>query len=100
MIDLLFLWVGLVIGFADALRDNFRIAFRVAGVFAICTLHSRRVLEEISAQRATHNIVKLLLDKFVTLFLVYFFFLLSNGSLSVEAKIKRSPGHSLLLEAE
>lgn len=47
MVQLLFIWVGLRIGFADALRNHFWVALLVAGIFAVLALHPRRVLEEL-----------------------------------------------------
>ena len=40
MVDLFLILVSFIIRFANALCDNFGIALRVAGVFAVCTLHS------------------------------------------------------------
>ena len=40
MVDLLFIWIGFVIRLADAFRDDFRVAFSVAGVLAIRALHT------------------------------------------------------------
>lgn len=48
MVQLLFIWIRLRVGFADALRDNFRITLLVASVFAVLALHPRGVLEEFS----------------------------------------------------
>jgi hypothetical protein len=99
MVDLFFVWVGLVVGFADAFGDDLGIAFGVTSVLAISTLYTGRVLEEISAKCTAHDVVELLLDELVSLLLVHHFFLLANGSLAVEANIERSSGTSLLLEA-
>lgn len=60
MVQLLFIRIRLGIGLADALCDNFRIALLVTGVFAVLALHPRRVLEELSTQSTSHNVVELL----------------------------------------
>ena len=99
MVDLFLVLVRLIVRFTNALRDNFRIAFCVTGILAVCTLHPGRVFEEISTKRTSHDIVELLLDELVALFLVNFFLFLSNGSLSIETNVKRPPSNSLLLEA-
>lgn len=83
MVQFLFVRVGLGVGLADAFRHNLGIAFLVAGVFAILALHSRRVFEKVSTERTSHDIIKLLENKFVTIQLVYLLFPLSNGSLTV-----------------
>ncbi len=84
MVDLFLVRIGLVVRLADALCDDFRVAFCVAGVLTVCALHSSRVLKEVTTKRTAHNVVELLLDKFVALLFVNFFLLLSNSSLSVE----------------
>ena len=99
MVDLLFVWVRLVICLADAFCDDFRIAFGVAGVLAIRTLHAGRILEKVSTKRAPHNIVKLLFDELVALLLVHLFLLLANSTLSVEANIEWTFAPGLFLEA-
>ena len=99
MVDLFLVLVRLVVRLTDTLRDNFGITLCVASIFAVCTLHAGRVLEEVSTECTSHNIVELLLDELVTLLFVNFFLFLSNSSLSIEADIKRSPSHCLLLEA-
>jgi hypothetical protein len=43
MIDLFLVGIRLVIRFADTLRDDFRIAFAMARVFAISALHASSV---------------------------------------------------------
>jgi hypothetical protein len=99
MIDLFLILVGFVIRFANTLRDNFGIALRVTGVLAVCTLHSSRVFEEVSTKGTSHDVIELLLDKFVALLLVNFLLFLSNSSLSIEADVEWSSGNCLLLEA-
>lgn len=88
MIDLLLVGVGFVVGLADTLGDNLRVAFPVASVLAVRALHTRGILEEISAQRTAHNVVELLGDKLVTLLFVNLLLLLAHSTLSVETNIE------------
>lgn len=99
MIDLLLIWIDFRQCFADTFGDDFGIALGVAGVFAVCTLHACRVLEEFSAKSTPHDIVKLLLDEFVALFLNDIFFFLSYSTLSIETEIHGSSTTRLLLKA-
>ena len=48
MVDLLLVWVRFGIGLADTLGYNTCIALCVAGVFAVLTLHSSRILQEVA----------------------------------------------------
>ena len=90
VIDFFFIRISLVVGFADTLCDNFRIALAMASVFTVLTLHTSGILEEFSAERTAHNIVELLSNEFVSLFLVDFFFLLANSTLTIQTNIERS----------
>lgn len=96
MIYLLFVGVGFVIGFADTLGDDLRIAFAMASVFAIRALHTRSILEEFSTQRTAHDVVELLSDEFVTLLLVNLFLLLADSTLTVETNVERTAVLELL----
>lgn len=87
VINLRLIGIRLSIGLRDTLRDNLRVALLVARKFAIGTLHTSRVLEEVAAKRASHDVVKLLLDKLVAILLMNFVFLLTNGTLSTKSKI-------------
>jgi len=98
VIDLLFVWISLVVRFTDTLCDDLRVAFGVADILAILAPHASRVLEQISTQCASHDIVELLLDEFVALLLVHFLFLLTDGTLSVETQVKWSSLTGLLLK--
>lgn len=90
VIDFFFIGISFVVGFTDTLCDNFRIALAMASVFTILTLHTSGIFEELSAERTAHDIVELLSDKFVSLFLVDFFFLLANSTLTIQTDIERS----------
>lgn len=90
MIYFFFIRVRLIVGFTDTLCDNFLIALAMASVLAIFTLHTSSILEKISAERTAHNIVELLSNEFVSLFLVNFFFSLANSTLTVQTNIKWS----------
>ena len=99
MVDLFLILVCLIIRLADTFCDNFGIALCMTSIFAVCTLHAGRVFEEVPTKRASHDIVKLLLDELVALFLVNFFLFLSNGSLSIQTDIEWSPSNCLFLKA-
>jgi hypothetical protein len=88
VIDLLLVGVGLIVGLADTLGDNLRVAFTVASVLAVRALHARGILEEISAQRTAHDVVELLGDKLVALLFVNLLLLLAHGTLSVETNVE------------
>ena len=88
VVDLLLVWIGLVVRLTDTLGDNLGVAFAVAGVFAVRTLHPRRVFEEVSAQRTAHDVVELLSDELVALLLVDLLLLLPHGTLSIEADVE------------
>lgn len=90
VVDLFFVRIGFCIALADTLGDHARIAFGMAGVLAVFALHTRRVLEEISAKRTAHDVVELVLDKLVTIHLVDFLLALSNGTLSSQTKVHLS----------
>ena len=99
MIDLLFVWVGFVICFANAFCDDLRVAFSVTSVLTVCTLHTSGILEKFSAKSAAHNVIELLLDKLVALLFMDFFLLLADGALSIQAYIEWPSTSSLFLEA-
>lgn len=90
VINFFFIGISLVIGFTDTLRDDFRIALAMASIFAILTLHTSSILEELPAERTTHNIVELLSNEFVSLFLVDFLFSLANRTLTIQTNIEWS----------
>jgi len=90
VVKLLFFWVGFCVGLRDALCDHLLIALLVAGIFAVGTLHAGRILEKLSAKRATHDVVKLLLHELVAIHLVNFFFLCTDGAFSPESQVQRS----------
>ena len=48
VVDFLLIRICFVVCFADTLGDDLRVAFGVASVLAISTLHACRVLQEIS----------------------------------------------------
>lgn len=87
VVDLLLVRIRLSIAFTDALRNDTRVAFRMASVLAILALHARRVLEEIPAQRAAHYVVELMLDELVSVHLVDLLLALSNGTLTSQAHV-------------
>lgn len=66
MIYLFLVRICLGIGFAYTLCDDFRVAFSVTCVLAVCALHTRRVFEEFPTECATHDVIKLLEYEFVT----------------------------------
>lgn len=84
VVDLLLLRVRLSIRLADTLGDNARVALCVAGVLAILALHTCRVFEKVTAERAAHDVVELALHKLVSVDIVDFLLALTNGTLSTE----------------
>ena len=84
VIQLFLIGIRLRVGLADTLRHNLGIALLVAGVFAIFTLHAGRVLEKVSTQCTTHDVIELLENKFMAIELVYFLFPLSNSPFTVQ----------------
>lgn len=60
----------------------------MASILAILALHASRVLEEIAAKRTTHDVVKLLKHKLVTVKLMCLLFSLPNGTFTVEAGVE------------
>jgi hypothetical protein len=90
VVDLLFVGVGFVVGLANTLGDNLRVALFVTCVLAVGTLHTRSILEKFSTQRTAHDVVELLGDELVTLLLVDLLLLLTNGTLTVETNIERT----------
>lgn len=75
---------------ANALGYNLRVAFFVAHVFAIRTLHAYCVLEQLSAQCTSHDVVELLCDELVTVEFVNIFLALTNGTFTVQTCVKGS----------
>lgn len=90
MVDLFLVRVGLVVRLADTLGNDLGVAFAMASVLAIRTLHARGVFEELSTQSAAHDVVELLGDELVTLLLVNLFLLLAHGTLTVETDVERT----------
>lgn len=82
-----FLILNLMVGFADALGNNFAQAFLVARQPAIGALQARSVFEKVWAEGAAHDVVKLLTDKLVTLLFLNFEFLLTNSTLTVKTLV-------------
>lgn len=88
MVNLLLVGIGLVVRLANTLGNDLGIAFLVASVLAVGTLHTGSVLEEVSAEGAAHDVIELLRNKFVALLLMNFLFLLTDGTLTIETDIK------------
>jgi hypothetical protein len=89
MVNLALIWIRLGIGLGDAFGDDFAVAILVACELAVCTLHTGSILEKFSTQSATHDVVKLLLDKLVSILLVNFFLAGTNGTLSTDTSGER-----------
>lgn len=96
VVDLFFVGVRLVVGFADTLGDDLGIAFPVAGVFAVRALHASSILEEVAAKSTSHDIVKLLRDELVALFLVNLLLSLTDCTLTIETNVEWSSVFQLL----
>ena len=99
MIDSILIWIGFIVCFADTLCNDFGVAFLMAGVLAIRTLHPGGILQEFTTKCTAHDIVELLLDKFMTLLLVDLFLLLSNSPLAIQPNVEWSTSTHLFLEA-
>ena len=91
MIQFLFIGVGLRIRLANTLGYDFCVALFVTRIFAIFTLHTRRILEEVPTKSTTHDVVELLKNKFMAVKFVNFFFALSDSTFTVKTNIKGSP---------
>lgn len=61
----------------------------MACVFTIFALHTSRVLQEVAAQSAAHDIVELLEHELVTVEFMNLLFLLTNGAFAIKPEIKR-----------
>jgi uncharacterized membrane protein len=99
MIDFFLVGIAFSITLANALGDDAGVAFGVASVLAVLALHPRRVLEKVPTQSTTHDVVKLVLNKLVSVQLVDLFLALSNGTLAAQAEIHGAPVIILLDEA-
>lgn len=83
MIQSFFFRIRFRIQFADALRNDFRVALLVACILAVLTLHTSGVLEKVPTERASHDVVELLRDELMAIHLVDFLLTLANGALPV-----------------
>jgi hypothetical protein len=88
VVDFALVRIGLVIGLRNALGNDFPIATFVTCKLAVRTLHACRILKQFSTKSAAHNVVELLLDKFVAILFVDFFFSLTDGSLTSKSLIE------------
>ena len=88
VIQFFFLGVRFSIRFRDTFGDNLRVAFFMAGVFAILALITDTIFEKVSTKSTPHNIVELLLDEFMAVGFMDFLFLLPDSPLSVQADVK------------
>lgn len=91
VINLLFIGIGLIIGFANTLGDNLGITLAMASILAIGTLHSCCVFQEVATKSTAHNVIELLCNELVSLFFVNFFLLLSDSTLTIQTNIEWSP---------
>lgn len=88
MINFLLVWIGLIICFANTFGHDLWIALSVAGIFAVCTLHTSGIFKEVTTKSTAHNVVELLGNEFMALLLVDFLLLLADSTLSVKTNIK------------
>ncbi len=65
MVQLFLVGIRFRIRFADALCNDFRVALFVTRIFTILALHTRRILEKVSAKSTTHNVIELLQYEFM-----------------------------------
>lgn len=68
----------------------------MACIFAICALHSSRILQKVSTKSAAHDVVELLKQELVTIKFVDLFLALPDGTLSIEAYIEHFSVFALL----
>ena len=99
VVDLFLVRIRFVVCFADTLGNHFRITFGMASILAVRTLHSCRVFEKVAAQSTAHDVVKLLLDKLVSLLLVHDLFLLTNSTLSIQTDVEGTTSTGLFVES-
>ena len=67
MIDLLLIGIRFSIRLANTFGHDLWIALLMASILAIFALHAGGVLEKISAQSTTHDVVELLYNEFVAI---------------------------------
>lgn len=89
VVELLFFRVHVLIRFGYTLCNHFFVALLVTSVFAVRTLVPSGVLEEISAECTTHDVIELLLDKFVPIHFMNLLFTLTNSTLASKSEIQR-----------
>jgi hypothetical protein len=89
VVELGFVRIGFSIRLRDALGDDLGIALLMTGVVAVRTLHTCRVLEEVAAERATHDVVELLLHKLVAVLLDNLFLALADSALATKTNVER-----------
>ena len=61
----------------------------MTSIFTVLALHSCCIFKEVSAKSAAHDVIELLLYKFVTILLMDLLFSLSNGTFTVKTYIER-----------
>jgi len=83
-----FVRIGFGVGLSDTLGDDLGITLFVAGVIAVRALHASSILEELAAESTTHNVVELLLHKFVTVLFDHLFLSLTNSAFPAESNVK------------
>ena len=62
----------------------------MASIFAVFALHTGRIFEKVATESATHDVIELLYDEFVTIQLVDLFFALSHGTFAVKSNVEWS----------
>ena len=90
MIQLFLVRIRFRIGFADAFCDNFRVAFFMTCIFTVLTLHTSRILQEVSTEGTPHNVVELLQDKFMAEHFMNLFFTLTYSTFAIQTNVERS----------
>lgn len=88
MVELRFIGIRLRIRLRYALGDYLGVTLLVTSVSAVRTLHAGAIFEEISTKSTAHDIVELLLDKFMAILLVYVFFPLANSSFTAKSEVE------------
>jgi hypothetical protein len=88
VVEFSFVLVYFCVGLRDTFCHNLRVTLLVTSVFAVGALHTSSILEKLSTESATHDVVELLLHKLVPVLFVYFFFSFTNGTFTAKSHIE------------
>jgi hypothetical protein len=88
MVEFGLIWIGLGVRLRDTLGDHLWVTLLVASVIAVRTLHAGSVLEELTTESATHDVIELLLHEFVAILFDNFFFALANSAFATKSDVE------------